>query len=257
MESDGVTESDMYKNFYKLLTDKAREWYWNEIPIREPRNWRDMKAMFMAKYKGYESKWDILTRMSELTQKENQLFDDFFQEMMGLYNQLDDPPSEHELIENIQRNLNDQLFQATEGRTFMSLQTFREACSKAEGRRRRRSETRATTTYPRSQTTTSSKQSSYPKKISELGQVETENSGVDECIDELRKTRDLSKIKCFNCNKNGHSFMYCKSPINGPFCWKCGTQGNWPDKCMTCQSGNTEANGKSRDTRSTNTIPGH
>ncbi|GBP01425.1 hypothetical protein EVAR_101031_1 [Eumeta japonica] len=49
---------------------------------------------------------------------------------------------------------------------------------------------------------------------------------------------DFSKIRCWNCQSMGHSYIYCPEEARNIFCYKCGERGVTTPNCKNQHMGN-------------------
>ncbi|KAL7726522.1 hypothetical protein ACLKA6_001144 [Drosophila palustris] len=195
--------SFLCKNLRVILVGKVREWYWRfrkENPVVE---WDEFCEVFKSQYHDNKDDDSILEDIRARKQKNGELFDTFYEDIMILVSRLSIPMDEYRLMQQLKRNLLPEVKQALLYETVHSdahlcqLVQLRENLMGEE--EAKRSVNRSTVAKPFkrivSAVDTSSVASDHESAVSELEVNAVQHNG--------------KKFTCWNCDQEGHSWDMC------------------------------------------------
>ncbi|KAM8712458.1 hypothetical protein ACLKA7_012902 [Drosophila subpalustris] len=215
------------KNLHVILVGKVREWYWRfrkENPVVE---WDAFCEVFKSQYHDNKDDDSILEDIRARKQKNGELFDTFYEDIMILVSRLSIPMDEYRLMQQLKRNLVPEVKQALLYETVHSVAHLRQLVQLRENlmgeEEAKRSVNRSTVAKPFkrivSAVDTSSVASDHESASSELEVNAVQHNG--------------KKFTCWNCDQEGHSWDMCLYDRN-VFCYGCGAKGIYKPQCEVC-----------------------
>lgn len=219
----GCEWREVLKSFHHLLSGPALDWFWDHRRFNNVSRWRDLKAALISQFHRFDSDFDIHRKILDRRQQNQETFDDFYNAVIRLRNQLRSPISERDIVSIMKGNLKSPMAQLLFPVQSISLAQFAKECRRAENllNNHRSFSNR----FP-------------PRSVHELDYedvVAEETSEVDAFNTNVRK------LICWNCKKEGHTFMECVEEKRNLFCYKCGLENTVTPKCPVCQ-GNLKTN---------------
>lgn len=212
----GCEWKDVLKSFHHLLSGPAREWFWDFRRFSNITRWIDLKAALITQFHRFDSDFDIQKKILDRRQNSQESFEDFYNAVIRLRNQLRFPLSERDLITIMRGNLKAQMAQLLFAVPSNSLAEFAKECRRAENLLN--SQRHYSARYP-------------PRAINMLETEPIEDEYVPE-VDAMNINRT---IICWNCREEGHLFVDCPEERRALFCFKCGLENTVTPRCPNCQ----------------------
>ncbi|XP_065358730.1 uncharacterized protein LOC135952646 [Calliphora vicina] len=226
------TDNELLRSFHILLEGPALDWYWDYRKIVHINTWEELEKALLAQYRRFEQEHEIQMRILNRRQLPQETFDEFYNAVIKLRNQQQNPYVEEQIVEIMRGNLKPSLAQMMFS---VRLKTLSEFCR--EVRRAENLLANQRQMYQRS-----------AQRVNELYCVEDEQSLIDLEVDGIRST---SHYTCWNCKVVGHSFMDCPEPITRTFCFRCGRENVVAPKCPKCQGNRPRNPSRTGEARST------
>lgn len=231
---------DIIKNFHLLLGGIAQNWFWQFLRTNPRSDWRTIRKALLKQFKTYESDFEIIKQIMERRQQNMESFDEYYNAIMHLRNQLRQPIPETELLQILKGNVNNRLMSFVYPMAIYSLENFREECRRTEKMLQARDLNR---------------HRQNPFMYKNVHEIDWKNP-----LDDVSFEVDALSFdkRCYNCKKQGHSFVSCPLPSRNLFCYRCGLDNFTTPDCPKCnpQSGNRRSSvKKTGESRSTQTSP--
>lgn len=221
----GISTTQLFQSAVDLFTGSALVWYrstvgrissWDELR-------KEMKVVFQTP--DYD---DMLTQeIMSRRQGDREPVDLYIASMEGLYSRLSVPATENDRLKQMLKNLNRYLQEKLCMFTIPTIEELRQLGRKAELGRMRASNVntpaKACTVLEPDlayQTSESSKHN-----VSKVAYVNTPKPIIP-------------KLKCWNCDEDGHRFTKCSKPRK-VFCFRCGTKDVKKVDCPKCHPKNS------------------
>ncbi|KAI8116061.1 hypothetical protein CVS40_11803 [Lucilia cuprina] len=219
------SENHLLYNFHVLLEGKAEKWYWLYTKQNSNVSYVSLRQAIIKEFGHLESDHDILLKITTRKQQMKESYDDFHTNIISMNARLRNPMSELTLIDIMKKNLSPNLKFLLFNSSPKSLDDLREIARNAEIILR---DNKFYSPYFVS-----------TRNISEIEPNPNDSDEVDSSdpqIEAIQFSKRISKpdysgIKCWNCLKLGHSYIYCSEEIRSPFCFKCGQKGVLTPKC--------------------------
>lgn len=211
-------------NFHMFLSQKAEIWYWMFIKQNPRVTYPILKTALIKEFGTLETENEILLKISTRRQLSKENYDDFHSSIVQMNLKLRTPMSDISLIEIIKKNVNPELRIMLFISDPKDLGELRLLARKAE----------KVLQESKVHTNTLGK----PRQVNEISieNVVEEPDEPDPQVEALKlnrtyANRDYSKIKCWNCQNFGHSYIYCPDETRHVFCFKCGQRNVTTPKC--------------------------
>ncbi|XP_017475330.1 PREDICTED: uncharacterized protein LOC108365715 [Rhagoletis zephyria] len=244
---------EILRDFHRLLSGEAREWYWLYIKSHGKVDWPSLQLALRRQFASQHTDFELLRELTERKQRPGESIDEYFHVVGTLRSRLRNPIPEYEIIRLVKGNLRESLAKIVYPIAAYSLEQLRLECKEVERCFPRRDRTLTSGVAPRSQ------------HVNEIMSIEDEEhfSPGDEgqvTVEEIRHQRAArqpagrSKVSCWNCDVEGHFFTDCMPMQRRIFCFKCGKLDVITPKCPVCNpAGNALPNaittGESRSTQ--------
>lgn len=207
----GVSDIEIFSSAADLFKDKAFTWYFNNK--NKFNSWTDLVSKLKSDFLPYNYQEDLLEEIKARKQTVNEKVTLYINAMNGLFNRLENKPEEKAMVRIIQRNLLPSFIQPLALLNIESVDDLTEKCKRLE----------------ESLIWSQNSHTFYHRKTNllepDLGAPGTSGYRSVSVIS--------SNIKCWNCNKTGHSFNSCYQPRK-LFCYGCGKPEITKSKCPNC-----------------------
>lgn len=221
-------------NFQIFLHGKAEKWYWEFIKQHNDPTYSLLEYSLKQEFGSSETDHDILLRIHMRKQQPKEAYDDFHSSIISMSARMQEPIAENRLIDILKRNTITNLRLMLFNTFPRSLHSLRDLARKAE-----KVLHESKIALPHIKPSRQVNEVDYAPVDDEESECEP-----DPQVDALHFTRrsartDYSKIKCWNCLKLGHSYIYCPDEGDRPkFCYLCGERGVVTPKCKNVHKGN-------------------
>lgn len=212
-----------------LFEGKALAWFWRYHRTHDDIDWITLTNALRNEYKSNYTNYDVLEDIRRRKQRSNETFDEYFEAISELTDRLKTPLSDGELCETMLRNIKHEIRHELLHLDIRSVSQLRKEVQKHEKfmRNIHAMENRKLT----------------KARIAEVSRQE-------ETDDELNVDNEVcavqSNLKCWNCDKLGHSYIDCMEQRK-IFCYGCGAKDIYKPTCPNC-SRKHQGNGQ-RDVR--------
>ncbi|XP_059221494.1 uncharacterized protein LOC131996064 [Stomoxys calcitrans] len=181
-------DEDFITKFHQLLESPALDWYWGHRKFVQFRDWNELQTALLNQYQRFENEFQVQTQMLNRRQLPHESFEDFYNAVMQLRTQQKAPYSEDEMVEIMRGNLKSSLAQMIFSARISNLGEFYREVKRAEN-------------------LIASHRQQYsrpgpPQRVHELAWEEA----LPPEILEVDAIQDRTKIKCWNCEAEGHSW---------------------------------------------------
>lgn len=236
-ERNQCTDDFILSNFPMFLSGKADTWYWQFIKQNPNYNYTFLRYALTKEFGQLESDHEIMMRISLRKQHAKETYDEFHSSLVSMNLRMRDPISERSLIDIIKRNVNPNLKMLLFNSPARNLEDLRDQARKAE----------RVLLENKNQFVTIGSSKHINEIEVDCDNFNTTDNYIDPQVDAISLSRlsqkpDYSKIKCWNCLNNGHSYIYCPEEKRNIFCYKCGQQGVVTTKCTNSHMGNSKRN---------------
>lgn len=223
-------EDEFVTKFHQLLERPALDWYWNHRKFVSFRSWSDIEDALVTQYQRFENEFQLQRQILSRRQLPQETFEEFYNEVVKLRNQQRSPYEEREMVEIMRGNLRPSLAQMIFSAKMSSLGEFYREVKRAEN------------------LVFSQRQYNRPNFAPRVNEITWEED-VQQVL-EVNAIRDQSRLKCWNCGCDGHSWVECKLPRKY-FCYRCGKEGVATPDCPKCQGNRPRNTSQTGGTRST------
>lgn len=205
----GNTKEELFVSAFDFFSGPALIWYrsiksslqdWDDLV-------RSLKINFLPS-SFYDQLWDEIRSRKQRTNEKTSLF---IAVLQNLFDQLLDSPSDTERLRIIRRNLKPEFNWHLATHSITSINELSELCRRLEEAKELNN--RHVTFNDNSQKTNHQ----YKSKNQSV-------FGIKNFV-----------ITCFNCKEPGHTFLECKQPRSGKFCYRCGKPNTISRDC-SCKS---------------------
>lgn len=230
-EQYGIPWSEIIRDFPLIVSGPAESWYWLSQKTNKYRDWPQLKHCLLNQYQSSRSNFEILTELAQRKQQMHETIDMFFQNMGQIRAKLVQPISEYDMIKIMKKNIKESIGRIIYPIQVSSVEQLRIECNEAEKN------------FPRRDMRNIPPPSRPIRQINEVfvgcpSESDYENPDYEE-ISAIQYNRQArAPLKCWNCQKTGHSFRDCDSTTRALFCYKCGRPGTVTPRCPTCLQGN-------------------
>lgn len=219
----GVSEAQLFLSAVDLFTESALVWY--RSTVGRISSWDELRKEMKVVFQTPDYDDMLIQEIMSRRQGDHEPVDLFIASMEGLYSRLSVPATENDRLKQMLKNLNRYLQEKLCMFSIPTIEELRQLGRKAELGRLRASNVN---TPPKACTVLEpdlAYQRFQPSK-QHVSRVAYVNS-----------PRPASKIKCWNCEEEGHRFTKCSKPRN-VFCFSCGTKDVKKIDCPTCNPKN-------------------
>ncbi|KAI8116933.1 hypothetical protein CVS40_11077 [Lucilia cuprina] len=128
----GNSWSEVLRHFHQLLSGDALEWYWMQRRLQPIYSWEELKEAVINRFRRFNSDVEIHRQIMDRRQQPQELFEDFYNAVLRLRSQQNNPIGENELIDIMKTNLRTPMAQLVFPIRIFGLSHFRTECKKAE-----------------------------------------------------------------------------------------------------------------------------
>lgn len=218
-----------------LFEKDARDWFWNFRRSVDRITWPLLCEALRTNFEEYRTDTEIKEDMRSRKQGPNESFEEYKSVILKMAESLHIPLREEEMVEILQRGLRPRIRQQLLYVPINSVAQLRKLCLKGESLLSEVSKGSSPLTNYSRNTSNCARRS-----VNELEDNVLVTNGSDNTdkvmVDELTK-RDVDKLNCWNCRKDGHRYMDCIE-ARSIFCYGCGAAGVYKPTCRNCNSGN-------------------
>lgn len=248
---------EILRDFHRLLSGEAREWYWLYIRSNRNLDWPSLQFALQRQFASQQTDFELMREITERKQKPTETIDEYFHAMGILRSRLRNPIPEYEMVRLMKGNLRESLAKLVYPIAVYSIEQLRMECKEVERCFPRKERMPQGGFVPRA--------CHVNEIINQVNEQEPPGDEGQASVEELRyqrvtkhpSNRDASSRKnltCWNCGAEGHVFTDCMSLQRRIFCFKCGKLDVITPKCPVCnQAGNAKRNattaGVSRSTQ--------
>lgn len=226
-EVSGFRWEHVYYNFHNFLPGQSeKRWFYQYLQNNREATWAEFSRAFNRRFGTFETDRQLLTKMDQRKQGNDEPFLEFLEAMERLNASLERPKNEAELLEFLRDNVNRHMRPYIWMKFSNNLEEFTELCVEAENQIK--------------------KDKFRPYQHSKMVN-EVEDAGLkqeDHCVAAVLKAhnskRDLTTIECWNCDLKGHFSRDCPSDTRVIHCFRCGLKGTTTPKCLNCGKGNLQ-----------------
>lgn len=272
----GYDSDHVCKYFHLLLSGEPLNWYYQFLSTHRNITWKILKKEILERFRSNQNDLKISNKMQNLKQGKDS-FEQFYNEICALNHSLDVPKTDEEIISILRENMDDGIRQRVFSCETSSLTKFLHLCNDAyedviKVRQARKDfynnnkinriseidqfsvDDDINILEARLSKIRESKMKSLPNvrvnPILNIDELSIEE--IDEIFNQTRshKLRNNDRLTCFNCEKQGHGFVFCPEDKIGIFCYRCGKRDVKTIDCPKCSdlNGNRSEhqNGSSR-----------
>ncbi|XP_036339322.1 uncharacterized protein LOC118748755 isoform X2 [Rhagoletis pomonella] len=225
-ERTQCTDEQLMASFHLFLSGRAEEWYWLFTKQNPDATYLFLCYSIKREFGTLKSDHEIIMEISMRRQKANESYDTFHTDILALNARLKEPMSENLLMDILKRNVDSSLKLMLFNAGAQTLHDLRDVARNGEQILK---ETRSLVP-------------NYSgRHVNETMAITPDEwtGGMDVEVDpqvealNFQRTRkpDYSGIQCWNCDKMGHSYIYCEEAIRNVFCFKCGEKGMVTPRC--------------------------
>jgi len=215
---------DLLYQFANLLfSGSALTFYWRVHRTTGHMNWFELCNKLRERYQDQRTDRDIKQVMRHRKQGSNESFDEFLDAMVAIADSLRDPMSEADIITEVRHNLKSELRHELLHVDIPSLAILRKECHRHE-EFFRNSRTKLRENVSKR----------IVNAIRHEEESEEESESESEVIDEVCAVRLNDKLKCWNCDEQGHRYHDCLKPRR-IFCYGCGLPDIYKPNCVKCK----------------------
>lgn len=217
----GFTWEQVYYNFHHFLPGQSeKRWFYQYLQSNGNATWVEFSRAFNRRFGTYETDRQILTRMDQRKQGNEEPFLEFLEAMERLNASLEAPKREPELIEFLRDNVSRYMRPYIWMKYSNNLEEFTELCVEAENQIRK-----------------DKYRYNYNNKVNEI--EETEGAFNEFGLAAIGKPqyfkRDVATVECWNCDLKGNFSRDCPSETRVIHCFRCGLKGATTPTCDNCK----------------------
>lgn len=264
-KSNHLTENELLDQMIHLLRGKARLWFLNEY--RNIRYWPEFVEALKQRFLSRNYNYEMLREIQYRYQKRDEPVCAYINDMEARFKAMPVRQDEDFKIYTIRQNLLPYYQMPLSTMNIRSVGELTELCqrienSKHEEQRRDRREQRQKLSYSENKSRRKNWVNTVEESTSSISDSESLSSEGElymiqndrrdkkdrrpykdqrdsrskkkpepETNLEVNKDQPTQKVKCFNCEKEGHLWRDCKVPKKRNFCYRCGKAG------VTCKDG--------------------
>lgn len=226
--SRGITDAELFSSSVDLFSGQAFNWYL--INRCKFQNWEQLVTKLKSDFLPYNYQDDLLEEIKARKQGQHEKVTLYINAMCGLFNRLDDKPSEKNMIRIIRKNLLPNYAQPLALIDIDTVDILTEKCKRLEE------------TLSWDQQFTSNRKNGQYLLEPDLS-IPSTSFKDNSCCKSSRKNISVvsSTWSCWNCQQTGHKYSNCRIPRK-VFCFGCGTPDMVKTKCPKCTK-NVEGGG--------------
>lgn len=210
--SFGYSEENIFDNFHLLVEEKAQNWYWNYSSTHPLSNYDDLIRALRQHYDSLESEFELLRKLYDLKQRDNDSFDYFYNEVLHRNSLLPTPKTDDEIMDIIRHNVKLSVRQMIFAYKANNLHELAYMCRSAENLMKNNNH-------------------SQRPNIHEI-ETKREDCTSDSSIDAFNRNsqrREHAENQCRNCISQKHP------PKETVHCFKCGLENTVTPDCPRCK----------------------
>lgn len=105
----GCSWGEVLRDFHRLLSGEAREWYWLYIRSHGKVDWPTLQFALRRQYSSQHTDFEILRELTERKQRAGESIDEYFHVVGTLRSRLRNPIAEYEVVRLVKGNLRESL----------------------------------------------------------------------------------------------------------------------------------------------------
>lgn len=219
----GISETQLFQSAVDLFTGSALVWY--RSTVGRISSWSELRKEMKVVFQTPDYDDMLVQEIMSRRQGDHEHVDLYIASMEGLYSRLSVPATENDRLKQMLKNLNRYLQEKLCMFTILTIEELRQLGRKAELGRLRASNVN---TPPKA----------YTVLEPDLAYQKFEPSRPHaNRLAYVNSPRPISKVKCWNCEEEGHRFTKCPKPRN-VFCFSCGTKDVKKVDCPKCRPKN-------------------
>lgn len=241
--SHRIYRDDLVDGLHNVLTGEAGGWFWHFLRKHPQPRWEDVREALTQKFASKSTDAEVRSIMAARTQRSGEKFDDYSREVERMSFQLREPMRESRLLELLKKNADPDLRQVLCLHDIRSVEHMQDLCQRYEmlwssRGRMEKSQKKVdelddlAERFGRVMARNIEPQS---REQAEAAALEQEN--FDEAVRrsvEAIQPKKLSAVKCWNCDKRGHTHRDCDAPKR-VMCFACGLKDAYKSTCPRCQ----------------------
>nr|XP_032290091.1 uncharacterized protein LOC116650490 [Drosophila virilis] len=218
---------EVLRGFHLLLTGRAREWYWMHVRHSRVDSWMQLRHALLDRFRGYQTEHEVMQELLQREQQASEGVDDYIHHMRQLAARFQKPLRDRELVRIIKRGLKESLAKYIYAMDVLTVDELRQECLEVERHMGRRSRTGYLQPSRCPQGTRPVvHEVEVPPHLTETPPGELEEAFV--------RSRNSSRIVCWNCRQFDHVFRDCLSKERKIFCYRCGKPDTFCSQCENC-----------------------
>lgn len=263
--SSNINFDDMCRSIHVLLSSRAEEWFWGFRRKQTQISWQIFRAAFLKKFATRDTDEEIMTMMSQRTQRTGERFDDFCRSVESMSFRMQNTLPEANMVALLKANSDPHLRSILNMHNIDSVDMLQEICTKYEElwikqgvwrRGSRHIEEIGETSEPIQNSSTFVKShmnqqicnanpssATYQLDDHQVTILPVNPFGQHHSINALGNG-SLNDFKCWNCDEQGHSYQDCEVATRNTFCYGCGAKNVYKPQCQRCAL-NTKRRGNS------------
>lgn len=230
----GASKAELFTSACDLFQGPAWTWFINVKNKVE--TWDDLVKKLREDFLPYYYEDDLWSEINNRTQSPDERIVIYISAMQSLFNRLTNPPDELTRVNKIRRNLLPYYISSLALKKPQTIDELTDLCKLLE------------------ESQTWSERYKHPPSKS-FGLLEPDlscassslNSNVPRGISKNSNIATVSAMKCWNCDRVGHSYSNCRKPRT-IFCYGCGKKNVTKPACAGCRSKNGHQGGGNLDT---------
>lgn len=237
-----ISKTELFLSACDLFTGSA--WIWFTNNRKKVSNWDELVAKLKQDFLPYCYEDELLQEINNRTQGPNERVAIFIASMEGLFNRLPIKPSEAVIVNKIRRNLLPYYISRLALHQPTTVSELSDLCKKLEESRTWSNRYR-TPPHPKGgllEPDLSCIASSSNTQFKNNHSFSDKNSFSRDKISRSNHSNQanfsaVSHLKCWNCDKVGHSYNTCRNPRK-IFCFGCGLKNTTKVRCKNCSPKN-------------------
>lgn len=245
--SERLSDEDLVHGLAHLLNGTARTWL-TTVQGRF-RTWAEVALAMKQRFLPENYDYMLLCQITNNTQKSSESIVEFLTNMQALFNCLTIPIAEPHKLFLIQKNLLPKYAMSIAPLGIRTMQELLEVARRMD-----------CTFQPQSQQLPfqqnfGSFNRQYPRNVSTIDETNEIDEEDQADLMEMRRRNPSnqsprSPIKCWNCNRIGHSFHECSVERTGIFCFRCGASNVTSINCQKCSKNGKKSSGQTSEAQS-------
>lgn len=228
--------------FCELLDGPAKTWY--RAFFRRYHNWNELRDGMRNQFLPPDYDFRLKRQIEDRLQGPNENFGMFRANMEMLFSDLSNPISEREKLDILLRNMDEYYLDKVADRGIVNVDELEKFCRNLELNKNIINQRRNKITAPVEPAYNAIANNNAGSNIRQrnFGRVSEicENLLDQDIPQSIQAITIRPKRKCWNCQKEGHTFNECRQPRTRIFCFKCGKDNTTITDC-SCSSGNSQS----------------